>query len=1048
MSTPPAADPLARAIKVAYANVQGGNGSVLKWVEAMLQSHEGVDVVVISEHWFVNWDFLSSHPLFLAGSIKPPLNDKRNRSQGGVAFFCTPRMKNTLSHVDRGVDWIKVSWRSLSLGGVYLPPSMPEEVVATVLSAVSGCDGILGDFNVRWWEREGKKMPGGARGSNEPRHRAETVAGWAERLSLDMVRYSGACRLDQVWVQDRIWQQVRLESLDLPFATDHPIGMKVSFSMAEVPSQLPIDGSDGRSPKRYRVGRLDDAEKCRSLRDTYSALASVGDMELAQAELSSKSAKHRGEIKLSVDRLDLVLVEMVALVSELVLGTYTPSVVRQKEDRVPALLNSRTDALSAQRLWKKAQRGSNSLRPIVAGTVGVTAEEGVVSYWGGIWGKDEVRDEYEVSDDFLLDLSDDAPLASLTSNQVWKCIRGYPRDKSPGRDGIHARILFELCPVEVSPLVGHLTGLFRLCAAAGYFPKRWGHALVTLIPKSSDGDVTASSARPISLLPMFRRIFEALLLPSLTDPDQSWTRLHFGQAGFRKGFSCISNLVSIDWASRGNNKNVFVFLDFKAAYDSPKFSAVMKQLERRGVPAAWRVLIASFLESGACASVIVNGKETLVFDRNHGFPQGAVLSPIVFNLFEDALIEELNRLATMENPDALFFADDGALLARDEEHAESLLRVAESWARDNGMVFNVKKCGIVSLRPLVSQFLLQSEPLPVVDSYKYLGLPFTKGGVGWKTWLGAQVTKMEGLLNFMKVKGTNWHPQTRLTLYRTFVRPLLDYCGGPLYHWLEGRTRSEQVALLAGATSGWEDALLWICGISRDSNRAKVCASMTGLVPPLERLASLTVNLRLHLTEFAAADSPARYRISQFSLGTSSIISGIQNNRRYRDLLQFRRTSEDAPWRSSLQAYQLKTRLAYLSSQEGVGKLGLYISPSARSAGLSDRLLQVDDKESLHLALRWRSGTFGVRYQCRCGNGAFNRRHIGCYEGVLLAEAEKLPLVTQELVLAAWVKEKEERYLSSSLVFTLVDFMLNSRIFVGAALESLALVNKRLADAF
>ena|SRR6266496_4867587 len=55
--------------------------------------------------------------------------------------------------------------------------------------------------------------------------------------------------------------------------------------------------------------------------------------------------------------------------------------------------------------------------------------------------------------------------------------------------------------------------------------------------------VTADSVRPLSVLPMFRRIFKSLLIPGFTDVKSPWTRLHPCQAGFRKGYSTLSDIT-------------------------------------------------------------------------------------------------------------------------------------------------------------------------------------------------------------------------------------------------------------------------------------------------------------------------------------------------------------------------------------------------------------------------------------------------------------------------------------------------------------------------
>jgi hypothetical protein len=109
--------------------------------------------------------------------------------------------------------------------------------------------------------------------------------------------------------------------------------------------------------------------------------------------------------------------------------------------------------------------------------------------------------------------------------------------------------------------------------------------------------------------------------------------------------------------------------------------------------------------------------------RNRGLPQGSPPSPAIFNLFLDSLVVELNRLNRSEIPLCLLYANDGALLAPDFATAKILLRIAERWATEHGMIYNVAKCGVLCIDSLLVQLILNGLPIPIVDLYKYLGLP-------------------------------------------------------------------------------------------------------------------------------------------------------------------------------------------------------------------------------------------------------------------------------------------------------------------------------------
>src|SRR4030095_1003450 len=110
-----------------------------------------------------------------------------------------------------------------------------------------------------------------------------------------------------------------------------------------------------------------------------------------------------------------------------------------------------------------------------------------------------------------------------------------------------------------------LSGLFALCIREGRTPRRWNQSVMYLLPKKSDG-VTCDSVRPLSILPMFRRIFEGLILPFFVE-KHSYTKLTPCQAGFRKGYSTLTHATICHHALSTKSVPYAIFLDFKAAYD-------------------------------------------------------------------------------------------------------------------------------------------------------------------------------------------------------------------------------------------------------------------------------------------------------------------------------------------------------------------------------------------------------------------------------------------------------------------------------------------------
>lgn len=97
-------------------------------------------------------------------------------------------------------------------------------------------------------------------------------------------------------------------------------------------------------------------------------------------------------------------------------------------------------------------------------------------------------------------------------------------------------------------------------------------------------------------------------------------------------------------------------------------------------------------------SCTVNVNQSLLnwFDVRSGVKQGCILSPMLFALYIDDLVEELNQVEQGVRfgdcmLSALLYADDIVLTAPDEGNLQSLINVVEKWCNRWCMTLNLKK---------------------------------------------------------------------------------------------------------------------------------------------------------------------------------------------------------------------------------------------------------------------------------------------------------------------------------------------------------------------
>ena len=86
--------------------------------------------------------------------------------------------------------------------------------------------------------------------------------------------------------------------------------------------------------------------------------------------------------------------------------------------------------------------------------------------------------------------------------------------------------------------------IFETTLKSGIYPDKWKKANVVPVHKKESKNIL-KNYRPISLLPVCGKIFEKCIYNSLYSYLESNNILSKFQSGFRKGDSCISQLLAI-----------------------------------------------------------------------------------------------------------------------------------------------------------------------------------------------------------------------------------------------------------------------------------------------------------------------------------------------------------------------------------------------------------------------------------------------------------------------------------------------------------------------
>ena len=107
-------------------------------------------------------------------------------------------------------------------------------------------------------------------------------------------------------------------------------------------------------------------------------------------------------------------------------------------------------------------------------------------------------------------------------------------NKAHGHDGISIRMI----QLSRESIVKPLFILFRNCFEASVFPNEWKKGNIIPVYKKGDKQIVGNY-RPISLLPIFSKIFERIIFDAIFDYMGQNNFFNSNQSGFRPNDSCI-----------------------------------------------------------------------------------------------------------------------------------------------------------------------------------------------------------------------------------------------------------------------------------------------------------------------------------------------------------------------------------------------------------------------------------------------------------------------------------------------------------------------------
>jgi hypothetical protein len=312
-----------------------------------------------------------------------------------------------------------------------------------------------------------------------------------------------------------------------------------------------------------------------------------------------------------------------------------------------------------------------------------------------------------------------------------KVIADMKRGKAAGLDGLTIEHLTNCHPI----LPSILARLFNLIIQSGYVPTQFGLSYTVPLLKGTSNslskNLTCNDFRGISISPVLSKIFEHCILIRFEKYFQSSNN----QFGFKKTVGCSSAIYIVrsvinHYVVNGSTVNLCA-LDVSKAFDKLNHCGLLIKLMQRGLPDKLLCILEDWF-SKCFTCVKWNSVYSVMFKLNSGVRQGGVLSPFLFSVYVDDIVESVVKEAIGCSfkcvfVSIIFYADDILLLAPSVDSLQRLVRICEYELKILDLTINFKKSVCTRIGPRCDALCSDITTIGGVsvqwaDTIRYLGV--------------------------------------------------------------------------------------------------------------------------------------------------------------------------------------------------------------------------------------------------------------------------------------------------------------------------------------
>lgn len=358
------------------------------------------------------------------------------------------------------------------------------------------------------------------------------------------------------------------------------------------------------------------------------------------------------------------------------------------------------------------------------------------------------------------------------------------KDSSPGEDEISYKLLKSL---DVNNL-RELLAIYNQSFQSGLIPDLWKEGMVIPIPKPGKPKQLATSYRPIALLSCAGKTLERIVKKRLEYIVEKKDLLLTSQCGFRKGQGTPDVLLRLEHNIRDSLSSQEIclvgYIDLKSAFDSIWGKGLIYKLVKSGIKGNLIKWLFNFFNDRKI-KVLMDGETSNSVDMKSGTPQGAILSPLLFNLMMIDIPQD-------EHIQLYIYADDITISCRGtdpkivQKRLQNYLNKFSLWTDSWGLTINPQKSVLqhfTNKRMQCPVVKLKGQVITYKKDQKLLGLYFDSPQLRFGNHIVELKRDCLKRIDLMKTfSSSTWGASSQIlrNFYISYIRSKLDY-GSNLY---------------------------------------------------------------------------------------------------------------------------------------------------------------------------------------------------------------------------------------------------------------------------